>query len=186
MPDTLTTETTTTPRVVHLSPRALHTLRSALERHAGRQAAVVLQEAGFADGETRYRAFLDHLRAQYGVEQPEDLDIAFLGEALSGCLREAGWGEVTIERLGTTVFAIDSEDWAEASSGAQYPSCHFSTGSLADLFTRIGGSQAAVMEVECRSKGDARCRFLVGSPGTLTTVYERMAAGLTYQQSLGL
>ena len=42
------------------------------------------------------------------------------------------------------------------------------------------------MEVECRSRGDARCRFLAGSPETLSMLYERMAQGASYADALGL
>ena len=48
---------------------------------------------------------------------------------------------------------------------------------LSDFFTRVGGYPAAVMEVECTSQGDARCRFLVGSPDVLTWLYEGLVAG---------
>jgi len=44
----------------------------------------------------------------------------------------------------------------------------------------------AVMEVECRSRGDARCRFLAGSPETLSTLYDRMAQGTGYAEALGV
>jgi hypothetical protein len=57
---------------------------------------------------------------------------------------------------------------------------------LADVFSRLAGGQYAAMEVECRSRGDARCRFLLASPETLTLIYERMTHGLGYRQSLGL
>ena len=40
------------------------------------------------------------------------------------------------------------------------------------------------MEVECRSRGDARCRFLAGSPETLAALYERMAQGMAYAEAL--
>jgi hypothetical protein len=56
---------------------------------------------------------------------------------------------------------------------------------LADFFGRVAGGVVGVMEVECQSRGDARCRFLVGSPETLQTMYERMAQGQTYSQALG-
>jgi hypothetical protein len=42
------------------------------------------------------------------------------------------------------------------------------------------------MEVECRSRGDARCRFLAGAPETLSTLYDRMAQGTSYADALGL
>jgi hypothetical protein len=40
------------------------------------------------------------------------------------------------------------------------------------------------MEVECLCRGDARCRFLLGSPDLLTHIYERMAAGMSYQEAM--
>ena len=43
----------------------------------------------------------------------------------------------------------------------------------------------AVMEVECRSRGDARCRWLVGAPDTLTSLYQHMAQGADYRTVLG-
>ena len=40
------------------------------------------------------------------------------------------------------------------------------------------------MEVECSSRGESRCRFLVGSPDMLTYVYERMTTGMSYGEAL--
>jgi hypothetical protein len=39
------------------------------------------------------------------------------------------------------------------------------------------------MEVECRSRGDDMCRFLVGSPEMLAAVYEKMSEGLSYLEA---
>ncbi len=176
-----------TPRPLHIGVEAMHALRTTLERETGQRAATILQETGFAAGDAFYTGLRDYVKETYGVAKAEALDGQYLSEALSGYLHDAGWGDVSVEQLGSAVLAVDSPNWAESrKGGATYPACHFSTGSFADLFTRLGGSQTAVIEVECRSKGDDRCRFLVGSPETLTTVYERMAAGLSYQQSLGL
>jgi len=38
--------------------------------------------------------------------------------------------------------------------------------------------------VECRSRGDRKCRFLAGAPETLGVLYERMAAGSPYVEAL--
>jgi hypothetical protein len=40
-----------------------------------------------------------------------------------------------------------------------------------------------VLEVECRSSGAQRCRFLVGSAEVMGHLYERMAAGATYNEA---
>jgi hypothetical protein len=38
----------------------------------------------------------------------------------------------------------------------------------------------AVLEVECRSAGDARCRFLIGSADVMGQVYDEMGRGAAY------
>ena len=170
-----------------LGKRSLHQLRSALERSLGVQAAPLLQEAGFASGEALSEALRDWVSEHYGVDQPQDLDSAFLSEALSGFFAAQGWGTLSLERLGSAVLTVDAPDWAESWPGSgQYPSCHVSAGLLADVFSRLAGGQFAAMEVECRSRGDARCRFLLASPETRTLVFERMTHGMSYTQALGL
>ncbi len=84
--------------------------------------------------------------------------------------------------------ALDSTEWAEAAeeSRGEFPSCHLTCGLLADFLGRLSEQVVAVMEVECRSRGDARCRFLAGAPETLSTLYERMALGTTYAEALGV
>jgi len=172
---------------VTLGRRSLHQLRTALERSQGLQAAATLQEAGFASGEALYDAFTDWLSARYRVEAPQELDAEYLGRVLSEFFAESGWGSLALGRLSDSVLQLDAPDWAESSrGGAQYPSCHVSAGIMADIFSRLAGGQFAAMEVECRSRGDDRCRFLLAAPETLTMVYERMTHGLGYRQSLGL
>jgi predicted hydrocarbon binding protein len=167
-----------------LSPKALHVLRSSLERDHGLATAAYLQEAGFAAGEDTYQAFAEWLEATRNT-RPEDLDAEFLGEVASAFFEEHGWGSLGVNPLATGILAIDSTNWVEASpeAGAQYPSCHLSSGLLADFFGRLAGETVAVMEVECRSRGDDMCRFLVGSPETLAAVYERMSGGLSYLEA---
>jgi hypothetical protein len=81
--------------------------------------------------------------------------------------------------------ALDSSDWAEAEPGtAEAPMCFFSAGMLADFLGRLTGETVAVMEVECRSKGDPRCRFLSAMPETLQKVYDAMTQGQTYEEGL--
>jgi predicted hydrocarbon binding protein len=171
---------------VTLSRRVLQQLRITLERDAGLQAASYLQDAGFAGGEALADAFRAWLADRYGVEQPRDLDAGHFGSTLSQFLSELGWGTVTVGPLGSAALAIDSSDWAEAQDdpSGEYPCCHLSCGLLADFLGRISDGTVAVMEVECRSRGDARCRFLAGSPETLAALYERMAQGLSYTEAL--
>jgi predicted hydrocarbon binding protein len=173
---------------VRLGRKVLHQLRAALERDTGLQAASYLQEAGFAGGEELYGEFAEWLLATRGVERPTDLDAQYLSEILSQFFAELGWGSLSATALGSAVLALDSTEWAEASDEArgEFPSCHLTCGLLADFFGRLSDGLVAVMEVECRSRGDARCRFLAGAPETLSSLYERMAQGTSYADALGL
>src|SRR5204863_4392614 len=121
----------------------------------------------------------------YGRHQPGGARRRPAAETLSEFFRTGGWGRVTITPVGTGALAIDSPDWAEAQPGtAQTPMCFFSAGMLADFLGRISDETIAVMEVECRTRGDARCRFLSATPHVLDKVYNEMTAGRSYVEAL--
>jgi len=175
--------TTHMPPRLNLGRATLDQVRSVLERELPQQAAGLLREIGFAAGEACFEGFVASVAERYGVETPQALDARYLSEAVGAYLREEGWGTAALETRAPGLVALDSPDWIEAGSrSAATPSCHFSSGMLSDFFTRLGGYPAAVMEVECRSRGDARCRFLIGSPDVLTWIYEGMVAGTAYTQ----
>jgi predicted hydrocarbon binding protein len=173
---------------LRLGRRVLHQLRAALERDTGLQASTYLQEAGFAGGQELYAEFADWLLATRGVERAQELDVQFLSEVVSEFFAEQGWGALEATPLGPAVLALDSSEWAEAADEGrgEFPSCHLTCGLLADFFGRLSDGLVAVMEVECRSRGDARCRFLAGAPETLSSLYDRMAQGTSYADALGL
>jgi len=166
--------------LVALSPRALHALRD-------RVGAQALQEAGYAAGEATFRAFAAWLPQAAGVDHPAELAAPRLAEVLSQFFVTLGWGAVQVTSLGEAAVAVDAPAWAEAAPEAQlqYPSCFFTAGLLADFMGRLAEASLAVMEVECRSKGDARCRWLVGAPDTLSALYEHMTQGADYLTVLG-
>jgi hypothetical protein len=114
-----------------------------------------------------------------------NLDADLLGGALSDFFTTSGWGSVTMTPVGTGAFALDSTDWVEADPGtAQAPMCFFTAGMLADFLGRLSDETVAVLEVECRSRGDARCRFLSATPEVLERVYNDMTTGKTYEDAL--
>ena len=164
----------------------LRQLRQSLLRDAADHAVNILQEAGYAAGEGVYEAFCSQLPARAGVSRPEDLDAALLSDVLSDFFQATGWGTLTVAPVGGAALAMDSPDWAEAEPGtAEMPMCFFTAGMLADFFGRLSGEPVAVMEVECRSRSDGRCRFLSASPETLQQVYEAMTQGKSYAEALG-
>jgi predicted hydrocarbon binding protein len=184
----MTPQTTSSTPGIRLGRKVIHQLRASLERDTGLQAASYLQEAGFAGGEELYNAFGEWLERERGVAQPSEMDVQFLGEVLGEFFADQGWGRLNATPLGPSVLALDSAEWAEALDERQgeFPSCHLSCGLLADFLGRMSQDLVAVMEVECRSRGEAKCRFLAGSPETLGILYDRMAQGTGYLEALGV
>ncbi len=148
-------------QMVALTRASLATLRAALVRDAGPAAATYLQEAGYAGGEALFASFSAWLR---------DRGIGDAGSSRRADVRAAGHRNTsatpagarsTIGTLREAVATLDSADWGEADPGSalDHPACHLTTGMFADFFGRIADHPVAVLEVECRSAGDARCRF---------------------------
>lgn len=164
--------------LVAIPAASLAYIRSALTRDGGDPAP--FQEAGYAAGDGLYDAFAERLHAR-GLASPEALDVATAQTEATAFFRESGWGDIRFEPLGLVV-AIDSQRWMEAEgvSGLGHPGCFFSTGLLAGFFGRLADAPLAALEVECRSAGAGRCRFLIGSAEALEGVYEAMAEGGDY------
>ena len=173
------------PATVQIGRKALTQFRNILDRQGTGQTAAILRGAGFAAGEGTYQTLVDYTAKHFATDEPGNIDRRHFGELLDGFFSSSGWGACSIESLDEGVIAIDAPRWAESEPGdSPYPACHISTGMLADLFSRLGGVPLAVMEVECRSKGDPRCRFLVGGAETLNAVYELMSQGAGYSNAI--
>jgi len=159
----------------------LTTLRGTLTRDTGVAAAGYLQEAGYAGGQALFEAFRRWLSTR-GKGAPESLSVDAFQREATEFFRHAGWGSLELGAIEETVATLDSTDWGEAdpNAGAELPSCHLSSGMFADFFGRLADAPLAVMEVECRSRGDGRCRFLLGSTEVMQRVYEGMAGGEEY------
>lgn len=170
--------------LIRIGKSSLHAARRTLQNQLGDQAAACLQEIGFAAGAEMYRGFEIWLKAYAGVPRVADLDAAQLGAVLSAYFAELGWGTLTIEQVGSAGLSLTSEGWAEAEPGAnaEYPSCFVTAGFLTEFLTQLaGGAAVSVLETECRSRGDGRCRFCAGSPETLEAAYDALAAGEDFE-----
>ena len=172
-------------QMVALTRSSLAALRGALIRDAGPAAAAYLQEAGYAGGEALFESFRAWL-AERTELAPDELEVSDFEQRATEYFRDAGWGSLRIGTLRDAVATLDSEDWGEAdpSSRLDHPACHLTTGMFADFFGRIADSPLAVLEVECRSMGSPRCRFLVGNADVMEHVYEEMGRGVGYEMAV--
>jgi predicted hydrocarbon binding protein len=169
---------------VALTRDGLLALRAALFRDMGANAAAVLQEAGYTGGGGVFEAFARWL-ATHGAALPEALPAAEFGARAAEFFRDLGWGQFEVTPLDGAA-AVDSSDWTEAdpSQALDFPGCYFTAGVFAEFFGRLAGQPLAVMEVECRSMGAERCRFLIGTTETMQHVYDEIGRGVSYEDAL--
>ena len=171
--------------MVGLTREALVSLCAALLRENGSQAAMHLQNAGYSGGGKLFDAFSKWLMAR-GHGTPESQPATMFAQRATEFFGELGWGALELGAYGESVAIIDSVNWAEAdaTSALEFPGCYLTTGLFADFFGRLAGSPLAVMEVECRSMGAERCRFLIASADVMQQVYDAMGAGMAYDAAI--
>ena len=168
-----------------IGPTGLRALHASLLNHAPDHAVTVLQESGYGAGGDVYQSFAAWLPRATGFARPEDIDAAQLSAVVSRFFEQEGWGDLCVTSVGGGALALDSAAWAEAEPAtAEQPMCFYSAGMLAEFFGRLSGEAVAVMEVECRSRGDARCRFLTAMPERLQQVYDGITQGKSYEEAL--
>jgi predicted hydrocarbon binding protein len=174
---------------------ALAAIRRELALSVGGDAAArALQTAGDAAGDAFYRALVHGFGSLGGETDPEtaahdrlaELDQTVFWRRFAELFSTRGWGHITMAPIHPGVAALDAADWVEADpeAGATRPSCFFTTGLLARVLGHVAGDQVAVLEAECRSCGDARCRFLFGSADALDEVFRQLSEGQPLDASL--
>lgn len=162
-----------TLREVALPAVALPGLRRALRDEAGPLATVhALHAAGYDAGGALFDAF-------DGGRDVAGRDEASFWRRLSEFLARRGWGTLEHSAPHPGIGLLSSPDWAEAGEdGAErQPACAFGVGLLSSLLSRAADGPVAVLEVACRSRGEARCTFAFGSEQAVHELYGRLLEG---------
>lgn len=159
----------------------LRRLRTALESLDPDRGPEALREAGRTWADVAERALV-----RDDEKTLSDLSPYAFWRDLSRFLQHAGWGALEHQNLGV-IGVLHSTEWAEAdpAEARAEPGCHFSTGFFGELLSRVAARPVGVMEVECRSKGDAACRFFFGAPRTLERLHDALVSGLSLEEALG-
>jgi predicted hydrocarbon binding protein len=171
------------PAEFTLPVSALAALREMLAAEVGTEAAAVaLRAAGSAAGAELLRI----LGGPRGTAELEALPADQFWSRLSLLFSSRGWGQLGYTEAHPGVGSLESGDWAEADATAvaDQPSCHLTTGLLAHVLGQLAGAEVAVLEVECRTRGDARCRFLFGGTDAVFGVYRQLADGASADAAL--
>ena len=168
-----------TMRTVAMPVEFFGALRTAV--HDASSAAVLVdsvRDAGYHAGAALYDSFASWL-AQRDETTPESLADERFGPLLSDFLLASGWGNIALTPLSDAVIALDADAWSEAQGDGG--GCLVSTGLFAGFFGRLAEAPIAVLEVECRTSAEPRCRFLLGSVDVLSYVHEAIGRGVSYE-----
>lgn len=171
--------------LIGLPREALMALRATLFRQDAVNAATYLYEAGYAGGAGLHAAFARWCEGRQ-LPHPDRMTAPEFQRHVTGFCSELGLGSLAVGNLHDTALAFDSGDWAEADPATRmaFPGCYLTVGLLTAFFAQLGGAAVSVMEVECRSMGHARCRFLVASAETMQQVYDGITQGTGYEAAL--
>lgn len=175
------------PAELALPVTSLAALRSALESQVGADAAAqALRHSGHAAGDTLISQLAQTSDpAADRHEQLRNVTGDTFWRRLSQLFATRGWGTLAHDTPHPGIGSLESANWVEAVPGsAARPSCFFTTGMLANLLGNAAGDDIAVLETECRSRGDEHCRFLFGSPVALDALYTRLRSGENVQDSI--
>jgi hypothetical protein len=183
-----------TPSELAIPAASLTALRHALTEDVGpEKAARALQQAGFAAGDAMFALLAGPVSAGRDASESgadpgalAQLPGSVFWRRFSDLFAARGWGRMSHEDLHPGLGCLESSDWIEAdpAAGASRPSCFFTVGLLANLLGRIAGQPIGVLEVECRSRGDLRCRFLFGGSAAIDSIYAATLEGRSVEESL--
>ncbi len=165
---------------------SLAALRSALSTEVGADAAArALAAAGHAAGDALFTQLAAAGDAVEAAPVGAVSETAFW-RRLTRLLSARGWGTLMHSDAHEGIGALSAADWVEADPDAHAtrPTCFFTTGMLANLLGNAAGAPVSILEVECRSRGDAHCRFLFGSAEAMQAVYERVGRGTSADSAL--
>lgn len=171
-----------THREIAVPVSLFESLRNELKAQAGTLPTIhALHHAGYHAG----------LTAAAAVDQEAGGTSFSLGQAafwnhLSGYFTKRGWGRLGHSAPHAAVGMLKSSDWAEARTHEVDPdaSCSFSAGFLSGLLSQLAGAPIAVLEVTCRSRGDASCGFAFGSETAIHMLYGRLVDGADLEMAL--
>jgi len=151
------------------------TLRRELAKEAGLLPTIhALHASGYSAGAVTaaaFRAFQD----EDVLALPQDV----FWTRLSTFFARRGWGTLAHVDRHEAVGLLTSTDWIEGASRGhdEGASCSFSAGFLSGLLTELAGGPVAVLEIECRARGDAACSFAFGAAPVIHELYGQLVEG---------
>lgn len=145
-----------------------------------------LRAAGDAGGGALLEAFSQWSR-DGGMEDLPDLPVEDFRERAAEFFHWCGWGEVSLSTNFDSLIEVSIEDcWESRRQHGDQTGCHLTTGLLHGFFAALAGYELGVMELECAELGSGgACRFVIGTPEMVDSIYAGLSAGANYEEIVG-
>lgn len=168
--------------IVSLPREVLHLL---LEL-PGEADMATLRAAGDAGGAALLDAF-SRWSSDNGTEDLADLPVEDFRRRAAEFFQSCGWGDTSLSTRSDSVIEVTIGGcWEAQRHDASLPGCHLTTGLLHGFFAALAGYELGVMELQCAGLGSGgECRFVVGTPEMVDSIYADLSAGVSYDEITG-
>lgn len=166
------------------APLLLSLLSAVAAGRSPDDAATLLRRAGYDAGQDLFGSLQAHVARGGSDGSLSDLPAPEFWDVFAAFWESLGWGTLEHQQTHDGVAELVSQNWVEADATADGLGCQVTTGLLAEILRHVAGDEVAILEPECRGRGDARCRFLIGAPATLDSLYGMLRDGHSPQEVL--
>lgn len=145
-----------------------------------------LRAVGDAGGASLLAAFAEWSDAS-GAADPADLPVDAFRQSVAEFLEWCGWGTTSLHTSSDTLIEVGIADcWETHRQPDAHSGCHLTTGLLHGFFAGLAGYELGVMELECAGlTASGECRFVIGTPEMLDSIYADLSAGASYDEIVG-
>jgi hypothetical protein len=142
-----------------------------------------LRSVGDAGGASLLAAFAEWSAAA-DPTGPADMTVEAFARRAAHFLDWCGWGSASLRTSADTLIEVGIADcWETHRAPEAHSGCHLTTGLLHGFFAGLAGYELGVMELECAGLGGAgECRFVIGTPEMLDSIYAGLSAGASYDE----
>ncbi len=167
-------------RVLTIPEEFIAGLHAGLADETGGAAPIVLYECGKWWGKQFAKRHASEMRQLYASEAGE-LPYHFFEQVLRRVWALHGWGVVDVSfdlrDRGFVVVNVQNAFYSDIVGNIGRTSDHLIAGLLASILSDISGRDLSCVEIACRSKGDAKCSFLVGVEARTSSVAAWVSQG---------
>jgi len=169
-------------RMVAIPEDLILGLHLGLEEETGAASGIVLYQCGKWWGRQFIKRHGNETRHFYQLDHA-DLPLHFFLQVLRRVWALYGWGKIAIDfdlrEKGFVAVSVENAMYSDVVGNVGRTTDYVIAGVLASIIGDLSGRELDCVEIGCKSKGDARCDFLVGISNRVDVVTAWVKQGRT-------